>query len=123
MYLFDLASRHMTWLSVRQSVTAANIANADTAGYRAQDIEPFSSHMANADVQLSTTSPLHVDLTMGALGSASSRPGASWASSHSGNNVSIEQELMKASSTNRMMNVDASLTKAFHRMLLASTKG
>ena len=48
--------------------------------------------------------------------------GSSWASSHSGNNVSIEQELMKASSGNRMMNVDAGLTRTFQRMLLASVK-
>ncbi|MEI6537598.1 MAG: flagellar basal body protein [Verrucomicrobiaceae bacterium] len=122
MYLFDLASRHMSWLSERQAVTATNIANSDTLGYRAQDIAPFSSYIAKAGLALSTTSPAHIALSLRDAESSSRKAGGSWASSHSGNNVSIEQELMKASSSNRMMSIDASLTRTFQRMLLASVK-
>ena len=42
-YLFDLASRHAEWASVREAVVTGNIANANTAGYQAVDIEPFSA--------------------------------------------------------------------------------
>lgn len=122
MYLFDLASRHMRWLSERQAMTAANIANADTPGYRARDIGVFASHLADADMRLKATSPMHMELSPSETGSGGRAPGASWASSHSGNNVSIEQELMKASSGNRMMSVDAGLVRSFHRMLLSSVK-
>ena len=40
--LFRLAGSRMRYLTERQSVVARNIANADTPGYRAQDLTPFS---------------------------------------------------------------------------------
>ncbi|WP_306792290.1 flagellar basal body protein, partial [Enterobacter asburiae] len=39
--LFDLATRQSQWLAVRQSTIASNIANANTPGYTANDVEPF----------------------------------------------------------------------------------
>lgn len=112
----------MSWLAQRQAATAANIANADTPGYRVQDVSPFSSYLEGPQLKLATTSALHIDLSTSETGASGRMAGSSWASSHSGNNVSIEQELMKASSGNRMMNVDAGLTRTFQRMLLASVK-
>ena len=122
MYLFDLASRHMTWLAERQALTATNIANADTPGYRAQDAVPFTSFLEGPELQMATTSPLHMtsgpsDAPVTDRGSATS-----WGSSHSGNDVSIEQELMTASADSRMMNVDAGITRSFQRMLLSAVK-
>ena len=40
--LFRLASKQAHWLSVRQDVVAGNVANVNTPGYRAMDVEPFS---------------------------------------------------------------------------------
>lgn len=121
-YLFDLASRHMSWLSERQAVTAANIANSDTPGYRAQDVNSFTSYLDGPALQLFTTSRMHMALAGSGAEASNRDAGRSWASSHSGNNVSIEQELMKASSANRMMNLDAGLARIFQRMILASVK-
>jgi flagellar basal-body rod protein FlgB len=121
-YLFEVASRHMTWLAERQMVTAANIANADTPGYRTQEVNPFSSYLEGPTIQLAATSPMHLSLSPGEARSAGTRAGTGWNASHSGNNVSIEKELMTASSTNRMMNIDASIMRSFHRMLLSSVK-
>ena len=39
--LFDLATRQSQWLAVRQSAIASNIANVNTPGYTANDVEPF----------------------------------------------------------------------------------
>ena len=122
MYLFDVASRHMTWLAERQSVTAANIANADTPGYRARDVEPFSAILDAAPLQLSITSPGHLRLAESAATAAAQRPGESWDQAHSGNNVSIEQELMNAGANSRLMSLDIGLTRSFHRMFLTSVK-
>lgn len=122
MYLFDLASRHMTWLSERQAVTAANIANADTPGYRARDVANFSDFVEMPETGMFTTSSMHMGIPASEQGAAVRTDGSSWASSHSGNNVSVEQELMKASSANRMLSVDASIARAFQRMLLLSVK-
>jgi flagellar basal-body rod protein FlgB len=121
-YLFEVASRHMTWIAERQKVTAANIANADTPGYRAQEVSPFSSYLEGPSVQLAATSPMHLSLPANEARSPGIRTGTGWNGSHSGNTVSIEKELMTASSSNRMMNIDASITRSFHRMLLSSVK-
>lgn len=122
MFLFEVASRHMTWLAERQSVTASNIANANTPGYRAKDIEPFSTVLDGTSLNMTATSPHHLSVANNASTVAATQSGASWDASHSGNNVSMEQELMKAGSTSRMMSLDVSLTRSFHRMLLASLK-
>lgn len=121
-YLFDIASRHMTWLSQRQMVTAANIANANTPGFGAREINPFESYLEGPSFDLARTSPLHLAPPESATGGAGTRQGSGWGSTHSGNTVSIEKELMTASSTNRMMNIDASVTRSFHRMILSSVK-
>ncbi|KMO09963.1 flagellar basal body protein, partial [Methylobacterium indicum] len=41
-YLFDLASLHTRYLSVRQAAIAGNVANANTQGYLAKDTVPFA---------------------------------------------------------------------------------
>lgn len=123
MYLFDVASRHMTWLSERQSVIAANIANADTPGYAAKDIAPFSSFVDGAALSQAATQPGHLQAQGVTAGAYDIRPGASWDEAHSGNTVSLERELMQAGTTSRMMNIDTSVARAFHRMFLAGVKG
>ena len=67
MYLFELASRHMTWLAERQALTAANIANADTPGYRARDVRPFSTALEGPAVTFITTMPGHIRLAPGEM--------------------------------------------------------
>jgi flagellar basal-body rod protein FlgB len=121
-YLFEVASRHMTWLAERQMVTAANIANSDTPGYRAQEVNSFSSYLKGPSVQLTATSPMHLSLPADEARSTGTRSGSGWNTAHSGNNVSVEKELMTASSSSRMMNIDISITRTFHRMLLTSVK-
>ena len=62
--LFKMISRRMTWLNQRQKVLAQNIANADTPGYRPQDLVPvdFSKLAAQAErtVSLAATNPRHI---------------------------------------------------------------
>lgn len=122
MYLFEVASRHMTWIAQRQVTTAANIANADTPGYRARDVVPFSDYLGSPATELAATSPRHMQLPANERSAFAVEAGGSWASAHSGNNVSLERELMTASTSNRMMSIDISLTRSFHRMLLSSVK-
>ena len=45
-----------------------------------------------------------------------------WEIIHSGNSVSLEQEMIKAGEVNRAYALNTSVVKAFHRMLLASAK-
>lgn len=122
MQIFDVASRHMDWLAIRQRVSASNIANANTPGYRAQSVASFETFMPEDMSGLTLTSPAH--LQAASAGSSSPRitrePG--WDIAPSQNDVTLEQELGTAGETSRMMSLDANLTRSFHRMLLSSLK-
>lgn len=39
--LFGVVKKRLAWLTQRQEVLAHNVANADTPGFRARDLEPF----------------------------------------------------------------------------------
>jgi flagellar basal-body rod protein FlgB len=41
---------------------------------------------------------------------------------HSGNSVSLEQEMIKGSDVNRDYSMNSAVVRSFHRMLLSSTK-
>ena len=110
--LFRLADDRMHYLAERQTVLARNIANADTPGYKAQDLAPFTptvplagssvlgSAAANAPLALATTEPGHIG-TAGSgaeAGSASAQVVESapdYGENASGNTVSIEQQMLK----------------------------
>lgn len=122
MQLFALANRHMEWLAQRQAVTAQNIANLDTPGYAAKAISPFEDLVAQAGSTLTRTDQAHFGETSHAASFVRQRIAGGWDESRSGNSVSLEQELMTASQTSRMMNVDAAVLRNFHQMLLSSVR-
>ena len=121
-YLFDLASRQAQWLSVRQSAIAGNIANADTPGFKPQDVEPFVEVLDNSRLAMATTSPRHLGMGGTAPGTASMTDGESWEAKVSGNAVTLEAELLKAGEVNRAFSLDTAIVKAFHRMLMTAVK-
>jgi flagellar basal-body rod protein FlgB len=47
----------------------------------------------------------------------------SWEVVHSGNSVSLEQEMIKGSDVNRDYSMNAAIVRSFHRMVLSSAKG
>lgn len=120
--LFQLASSQAHWLSVRQSVVSGNIANANTPGFVAMDVEPFQSVMDSVGTRMAATHPMH--LTEDAA-SGSVRPGQSSPDvgvSPSGNTVSLEQELMNAGEVRRAYELNTGLVKSFHRMMLLTVR-
>jgi len=79
----------------RQAVTAANMANADTPGYRARSLAPFAeSYSADMDSHLRTTRAQH--LTTGPVAGASSIQISDAEASPNGNSVSLEQEMVNS---------------------------
>ena len=58
--LFALASQQAKWLAARQSAVAGNIANVNTPGYGAVDIEPFERVLDARPVTLVSTQPNHI---------------------------------------------------------------
>jgi flagellar basal-body rod protein FlgB len=80
----------------RQAVTAANLANADTPGYRAQAIAPFSeTYDAAPAADMRRTRPGHLSPDHGS--EVSVRPEFTSAEpAPNGNSVSVEQEMLSA---------------------------
>ncbi len=121
-YLFDLASRHVSWASFRQTVVTSNIANANTPGYIAQDVKPFADVLDSSGLEMARTSSAHLasdDVTGSVGGTTEADP---WQVTDSGNSVSLEQEMIKADEVNRTMSLDLTIERAFQRMILTSVR-
>ncbi len=122
-YLFDLANQHRSWLSARQSLVAQNIANANSPGYRALDVTPFAKVLDRSFLEMSGAHPMHIRTSPSDPKSPGSKPADAWEVTHSGNSVSPEQEMLKASDVHSKFALDSNILKAFHDMWLASLKG
>jgi flagellar basal-body rod protein FlgB len=117
--LFALATQHAQWASVRQAVVTGNIANANTPGYGALDIEPFSAVLDDTALTMARTAPDHFAVER----AGASGPGASgWDVRNTGTGVALDQELMKADEVNRAFALDTSIMRSFHRMLMSSLR-
>jgi len=121
-HLFDLASRQAQWASVRQATISGNIANANTPGYGARDIEPFTAVLDKTALTLVRTEPGHLDIS--ATGAEADKVGKSetWDITHSGNSVSLDQELLKAGEVNRTYALNTNIVRSFHKMLLSAVR-
>ena len=108
--LFALADRRLAWVAARQSVLAQNIANADTPGWRAQDVTPFGATLAPAGINLAMTAAGHIaGRPANAVGVA---PVAS-ERSPDGNSVALDKELAKVADTDSAHEVAIGLTKTY----------
>ncbi|MBB3935577.1 flagellar basal body rod protein FlgB [Aureimonas phyllosphaerae] len=122
-YLFGLSSRRAEWLSARQAVVAENVANANTPTYRAKDVTPFSEVLETTALQMSGSNPSHLVASAGrdfGIDEAAQKP---WDVTHSGNSVSLEQEMLKAGEVSRDFALSTSVAKSFHRMFMTTLKG
>ncbi|WP_026379058.1 flagellar basal body rod protein FlgB [Afifella pfennigii] len=122
-HLFDLAARHAQWASIRQTVISGNVANADTPGFAARDIEPFKNVLDSTHLRMTQTSPRHLDISGSPFGTGSTVREDTWAVNYSGNTVSLDEEMVKAGEVNRAYMLNNSIVRSFHRMFLASVRG
>jgi flagellar basal-body rod protein FlgB len=122
-YLFGLVNQQRSWLSARQSLVAQNVANANTPGYEARDLVPFNKVLDNSALQMAGNDPLHISLPANESLKTSGKKSDAWEVAHSGNSVSLEQEMMKAGEIHGAFTLDTNIMKAFHNMWLSSLKG
>jgi flagellar basal-body rod protein FlgB len=121
-FLFDLASQHGQWLAARQAAAASNVANADTPGYKARDVVPFEAVLDRTALDMTVTRPGHLQLSAASAGPVEMEREQAWDVTHSGNDVTMEAELMKIGANGRMQSLDTNLTRMFQRMILTSLK-
>ncbi|MGO9133199.1 MAG: flagellar basal body rod protein FlgB [Methylovirgula sp.] len=123
LYLFGLASAEARWLTIRQTVVAQNVANANTPGYKAMQVAPFSDVFNAAGMQMAATDPAHMQPDSYDIASVAEKENTPWEVSYSGNSVSLEQEMLSANEVNRSYSLNTALVKSFNQMLSMSTKG
>jgi flagellar basal-body rod protein FlgB len=86
-------------------------------------VRAFDEVLDRTRLTLASTHAGHLDTGGADVRSAVTKAADPWDVSHSGNSVSLEQEMLKASEVNRSYALNTSIVKAFHRMYLASAKG
>lgn len=117
---FALMRERMGWLDRRQQVIAENVANADTPGYTARDLQPFAQALqrqaggvggaaggAPAGVSLARTNRMHISTTTAGGSEWAARPSADTETTLNGNRVVLEDEMVRMSETR--MNYDAAV--------------
>jgi flagellar basal-body rod protein FlgB len=98
--IFAVASAMARHAASRQALTAQNIANADTPGYRARDLAPFDAAMAES-------APARMIETPG-------EP------SPNGNTVSLEAEMLRSASAARDHDIAVTLYSKSLNLLRAA---
>jgi flagellar basal-body rod protein FlgB len=80
--------------------------------------------LQTASLQLATTSPSHISVTESEFQlETEEAPTTKGGTFLSGNNVSLEWEMMKGGEISRNYSLNAAVVKAFNGMLQQSTKG
>jgi len=108
---------------VRQATVAQNVANASTPGYAALDVTPFADVYDQYQTTMVSTHPAHFGGDATDVSSIATKDANAWEVTHSGNSVSLEQEMLKANEVNRAYSLNTAVVKAFNQMLSASVKG
>jgi flagellar basal-body rod protein FlgB len=106
--VFALAEKRLDWIGQRQSVLAQNVANANTPGYAARDIKPFSDFLA-ADAQQTATDGFMSIST----GPAPPRDPATSEITLNGNSVVLDEQLEKIAATDTAHQLATNLYKKY----------
>jgi len=136
--LMQAAIDKMHWHEARQKVIAKNIANADTAGYQPQDIQPMdfknllesssSKHAlgaASGGTTLATTNAKHLTVGGGVAGTTPSKAKnekSPYETSPTGNAVILEEQLLRMNQNFTDHRLTTTIYQKSFDMLKASIK-
>jgi flagellar basal-body rod protein FlgB len=121
-YVRQLAAQRTQWLSSRDELIASNIANANTPGFQATDLQPFSAILDNAQVSMVSTNPAHMTPGGDAFAEARVVEADGPESTLSGNSVSVENEMMKLGEVNRDYTMATNIKRVIHQMIMSALK-
>ena len=121
-YLFQVASQKAAWLSARETAVASNVANANTPGYRALDVQPFSAVLDTSPIAMATTNPRDMTQSAPLLDSLREIETDPAEETLSGNNVNIEQQMINLGVVSRDFSMTGNIRRAFHQLILSALK-
>ncbi len=99
--LMDLLMQKMSYLNQKQAVHAENVANADTPGYKARQLVPFTfgDAMKQANIGMATTDPRHIIPASMAGVNSKTVNAPTYETTPTGNSVDSEGQMMEVSKT------------------------
>jgi len=119
-----VSSLHRAWLSQSLATTANNIANSNTPDFKARQVSRFADVLSSVPADSAVrTHPAHLMTIAHPPRGMPSDEVATEGSTHSGNTVDLDRELMRASEIKGGFTLNTTLSKAFYRMLHISIKG
>ena len=118
--LMQISLQNLDWLNTRQTLIASNVANASTPGYKARDVRPFADTLEQVGMTASSTHAGHFSDSAALAPGIGDRGETPWATYHSGGNVSLEQEMVKASEVSAAYRLNTSIIRSFHTFFLST---
>jgi flagellar basal-body rod protein FlgB len=118
--VMQMAQAMASHAGLRQAAVSQNIANADTPGYQARDVDAFSAtYQSTSTTPLKVTRSSHLD--SGATLNAAVKPAATNAvQSPNGNSVSLEDEMVRAVDIKRQHDLALTIYKTSMNVLRTS---
>ncbi|MGE4352113.1 MAG: flagellar basal body rod protein FlgB [Bdellovibrionales bacterium] len=118
--IMTLMKDKLSYLSQRQAVLAQNVANANTPGYKAKDLAPFTSfaqEMQAASTGMKVSNDKHITPASMSGVNVASKKMRSFEVSPTGNSVDLEQQMMEVSATTVEFQADTSILHKFMSMI------
>jgi flagellar basal-body rod protein FlgB len=106
--VFALAEKRLDWIGRRQSVLAQNVANANTPGYAARDIKPFSDFLTAQSEQAASDGFMSIS-----TGLPTPRDQAASEITLDGNSVELDVQLEKIAETDTAHQLATNLYKKY----------
>lgn len=125
MAIFQVASGLAEYATARQGVVAQNIANADTPGYRAKDLESFEDSLSfnSSSMPLRTTREKHFAVDEARFEFSRQEKILPGQLSPNGNSVSLEEEMIRAADIQFRHNLALTVYKSGLSVLRSSLGG
>ncbi|MEM9809758.1 MAG: flagellar biosynthesis protein FlgG [Pseudomonadota bacterium] len=118
--LFATMGQKLDYLGVRHTLIAQNVANADTPSYQSQDLKPFSEAMRTVrPATMKATNPMHMVAEQGNTEFREERRVEGWEVEPSGNQVSLEEQMIEAADGARQYELANNLMKKHLSMMKA----
>lgn len=117
--VFETAHAMAVHAGQRQAVIAQNVANADTPGFVARDLQEFQRVYASAESAQRATRPGHLNGGSGATLDGLVREDRSFAAPD-GNSVSLETEMLRATDAKRQHDRSLAIYKSALNILRSS---
>jgi flagellar basal-body rod protein FlgB len=124
--LLSSLAKKLKYLNQRQSVISQNIANSDTPGYKARDLEKFNARGGASSamgVQLQATAPGHIGGVTSISQFRTIKQDDSYDTSLDGNNVSLEQQMVKMTETDMEYNKTVGIMRQYNGLIRSAIGG